>query len=426
MDLLSMTIPNPAVLWICYNLMVTIEILLIAWGQDMYRLKQIDYFLILPYLFLSAIGVVMVYSSSANVAVQNGSTPIAYLVKQLLFVFLGFILTGFMTAVNLKKIRTQNILMAFYGVFIVLCLYLLVKGKTVNGAAGWINFGPINLQPAEFLKFYLIIFTAQFLSAPKMRNDLLGGHWWQVMRIPLGMSALLIIMVLLQPDMGNATILSGIIFMMCLGSGISFKRSYAILGATAAIIVGVVFPISLKLYESGAIKSYKLARLVAFVDPFGHQRGTGQQLVNSYYALSNGGLFGVGLGNSIQKRGYLPEPNTDFIMAITGEELGLVAIIVILILLGMIVWRAVKIGIKSQNMFNALVCYGIATYFAIQAAINVGGVIGWLPITGVTFPFISYGGSSILSLTLCLGTLLNISAQERGRRSTNDGNSKTN
>ena len=170
------------------------------------------------------------------------------------------------------------------------------------------------------------------------------------------------------------------------------------------------------LSESGTVKSYKLARLVAFIDPFGHANGSGQQLVNSYYALSNGGVFGVGLGNSIQKRGYLPEPNTDFIMAITGEELGLIGVVIIMLLLGIIVWRIIRIGIRSADSFNTLVCYGVATYFAVQAFINVGGVIGWLPITGVTFPFISYGGSSMFSLTLSLGIVLNISADERRRR----------
>ncbi|WP_439794943.1 FtsW/RodA/SpoVE family cell cycle protein [Secundilactobacillus kimchicus] len=204
--------------------------------------------------------------------------------------------------------------------------------------------------------------------------------------------------------------------MMWLASGIPWRRSFRILVVTVAFIVCILFPIAVKLSESGAIKSYKLARVLAFVDPFGHASSAGAQLVNSYYALSNGGLFGVGLGNSIQKRGYLPEPNTDFIMAIVGEELGLVGIVVILILLAIIIGRAVQLGIRSTNGYYALLCYGIATYFTVQAVINVGGVAGVLPITGVTFPFISYGGSSMFSLTLALGTLLNISTRERKER----------
>ncbi|WP_461243994.1 FtsW/RodA/SpoVE family cell cycle protein [Secundilactobacillus muriivasis] len=382
----------------------------------MKRLRKLDYLIIVPYLMLCAIGIVMVYSASANVAIQNGSSPTAYLIKQVMWVIVGMGLTGFVTAMNFQKWQTKVVIIGGFGVFLLFFIYLLAKGKTVNGAAGWISFGPINLQPAEFVKFYLIILVAHALASPKRESELLGGHWWWTMRGPLIISAILTGLVFIQPDMGSASIITAIIYMMCLASGISVKRGWKIIGATFAGIVFVAFPIALKLSESGIVKSYKLARLVAFVDPFGHAKDTGQQLVNSYYALSNGGLFGVGLGNSIQKRGYLPEPNTDFIMAITGEELGLFAVIGILLLLGLIVWRTIKIGMHADNVFDTLVCYGVATYYAVQASINVGGVVGFLPITGVTFPFISYGGSSMLSLTLCLGLVLNVSARERGKK----------
>ncbi|KRK98250.1 cell division protein FtsW [Secundilactobacillus odoratitofui DSM 19909 = JCM 15043] len=382
----------------------------------MYRFKKIDYLLVVPYILLCAIGVIMVYSASANVAVQNGSSPIIYLFKQLIFVLIGIGITGFMTAFKLSRIRTERFLAIAYIIFLVTFIGLLIVGKTVNGAAGWIILPGFSIQPAEFVKYYLIIAVAQFLAAPGHQEDLLGGSWWYVMGAPLGLGLVLVLLVLLQPDMGSATIIVAIIFIMCLSSGISFRRSIVILGGAVAGLVLIVFPLALKLYESGVVKSYKLARLVAFVDPFGHARTSGQQLVNSYYALSNGGLFGVGLGNSIQKRGYLPEPNTDFIMAITGEELGAIGVSVILILLGIIIWRSIQVGIRAKSSFNTIVCYGIATYFAVQATINVGGVVGYLPITGVTFPFISYGGSSMISLTLCLGTLLNISGQEREKR----------
>lgn len=382
----------------------------------MKRLRKLDYLIIVPYLMLCAIGIVMVYSASANVAIQNGSSPTAYLFKQVLFVVLGMGLMTFVTAMNFRNLRIPVVLIGGFIGFLGLFVFLLAKGETVNGAAGWIFIGPFGLQGAEFVKFYLIVYVAHMLASAKREPDLLNGRWWWVMREPLILCAILTGLVFLQPDMGSASIITAIIYMMCLASGIPVKRSWKIIGATFAGIVFVAFPIALKLSESGIVKSYKLARLVAFVDPFGHAKDTGQQLVNSYYALSNGGLFGVGLGNSIQKRGYLPEPNTDFIMAITGEELGLFAVIGILLLLGLIVWRTIKIGMHADNVFDTLVCYGVATYYAVQASINVGGVVGFLPITGVTFPFISYGGSSMLSLTLCLGLVLNVSARERGKK----------
>lgn len=380
------------------------------------KLKDLDYWLVIPYLILCGIGVVMVYSSSSNVAVQMGSTPISYLFKQLLFVLIGFVIVLFMFMLPPHFIKSGKLMGLLYGGLAVALASLLLVGKTINGAAGWFRVGPFSIQPAELVKVVLILFMARSLTMSDTPDDIVDGHWWRSMWIPVVLSAVLIGLVFIQPDMGSAVIISAIVFIICLSSGYSFIKSYGILAGVAAFIAVIIFPIALKLSESGTIKSYKLARLVAFVDPFGHANGSGQQLVNSYYALSNGGLFGVGLGNSIQKRGYLPEPNTDFIMAITSEELGLIGVVIIMILLGIIIWQIIRIGIQASDSFNTLVCYGIATYFAVQAFINVGGVVGWLPITGVTFPFISYGGSSMFSLTLSLGIILNISAQERRKR----------
>ena len=380
------------------------------------KLKDLDYWLIVPYLILCAIGVVMVYSASSNVAVQMGSTPISYLFKQLLFVILGFCIVLVVFMIPRHVLADGQLTMVAYVFLLFALIGLLAVGQTVNGAAGWFRLGSFSIQPAELVKVVLILLMAKALSVPSWNDDVVGGHWWRGVRVPVLMCAIMVGLVLIQPDMGSAVIIATIIFIMCLSSGYSFKISYKILGGVTAVIALIVFPIALVLSESGTVKSYKLARLVAFIDPFGHANGSGQQLVNSYYALSNGGVFGVGLGNSIQKRGYLPEPNTDFIMAITGEELGLIGVVIIMLLLGIIVWRIIRIGIRSADSFNTLVCYGVATYFAVQAFINVGGVIGWLPITGVTFPFISYGGSSMFSLTLSLGIVLNISADERRRR----------
>ncbi|KRM94047.1 stage V sporulation protein E [Lentilactobacillus senioris DSM 24302 = JCM 17472] len=383
----------------------------------MKRLKKLDYFIVIPYLIMSIIGIIMVYSASANIGTQNGGSPTSYLIKQSVFVVLSLIIVTFMMFFNLNKLRNQKLLQWIEIAFYIGLVYLLMFGQSINGASGWINLGPVNLQPAEFLKFFLIIRIANFVD---LKQDELmdpDDSWWLTMRPTLIRTGLLLLLVLAQPDSGGFAINFMIVAIMLLASGIPWRRSVTILGGfILAIILSLMFVIEPLSKMDFAKSSYRIQRFVAFLDPFGHATGTGQQLVNSYYAISNGGLFGVGLGNSIQKTGYLPEPNTDFIMAILSEELGVLTVIMILFLLMVIVCRCVLLGIRSNDTFQSLVCYGGATYLTVQSLFNIGGVIGALPITGVTFPFISYGGSSILTLSLCIGVILNISDKQRQER----------
>jgi cell division protein FtsW len=173
-------------------------------------------------------------------------------------------------------------------------------------------------------------------------------------------------------------------------------------------------------------QSYQIKRLLAFFHPFKLENSVGRQLVNSYYAISNGGWFGVGIGNSIQKKGYLPEPYTDFIMSVITEELGIIGAIVVLGILFFLIGRIVLVGIRAQSAYRSLVCYGIGAWLFVQTLFNVGAMSGLLPITGVTLPFISYGGSSMLMLSAAIGLAMNVSCveqvererqQERGRTS---------
>jgi len=196
-------------------------------------------------------------------------------------------------------------------------------------------------------------------------------------------------------------------------SGIPYFVGVGFFAGAVAAFEWVLVPLMSRLPQSVLSNSYQLRRFLGFLNPFKTASGAGTQLVNSYYAISNGGLTGVGIGNSLQKRGYLPEPNTDFIMSITAEELGLIGVLLIMGLLLVIVIRMIYIGVRSNNTFNILVCYGVAAYLTIQTFINIGGIVGLIPITGVTFPFMSYGGSSMMVLTLSLGLVLNISALEK-------------
>lgn len=382
----------------------------------MKRLKKLDYFIVFPYLVMSIIGIIMVYSASANIGTQNGGSPTSYLIRQSIFVVLSLFIVGFMMFLNLKKLRDKRFLnIVGVGFFIVLT-GLLFFGQSVNGASGWIHLGPISIQPAEFLKFFLIIRTANIIDE---RQDELAipENWWSTMKVTLIKNGILLLLVLLQPDSGGFAINFMIVMVMLLASGISWKKSITILGGFIAVILLVLkFAVEPLSHLPWIQSSYRIQRFVAFVDPFGHATGSGQQLVNSYYAISNGGLFGSGLGNSIQKTGYLPEPNTDFIMAIVSEELGVIMVIFILFLLMVIVTRCILLGTRSNSTYQSLVCYGVATYLTVQSLFNIGGVVGILPITGVTFPFISYGGSSTMTLSLCIGIILNISDKQRKER----------
>ena len=375
------------------------------------KLHYMDYVLFIPYLILSGIGVVMVYSSSSYVAAQNGSTPTGYLVKQLIWVVLGLVIT--LVCMNLKiDIFKQTRLLGILGFAMLFVLVLLrLIGQSINGAAGWIILGPVSIQPAEFCKFYLIIYLASIIS---QREAHFGVARMRELGAQFVMLFAMILLIFVQPDLGGATINLAIAAVILFASGISYF--VGVFAGAVAAFEWILVPLVSRLPQSAFANSYQLRRFLGFLNPFKTASGAGTQLVNSYYAISNGGLTGVGIGNSLQKRGYLPEPNTDFIMSITSEELGLIGILLIMGLLLVIVMRTIYIGVRATNTFNALVCYGVAAYMTIQAFINVGGIVGLIPITGVTFPFMSYGGSSMMVLTLSLGLVLNISALEKMAR----------
>ena len=366
-----------------------------------------------PYLVLCMIGIVMVYSASSAIEMQNGGTPTSYLIKQTIYVIMGICCLLFGANYPLKHYRTPRFLRDSTLAMIGMLLFVLVLSHAVNGAKGWINLGVINIQPVEICKIYFILYLSDRMARVRARNDHFissGGGPWLVV-------ALCLLLIVLQPDIGGMAInvmIVAVLFLAC-----DFRWSFGI--SILLIIPIMCYLLVEKAVESGLIHGYRMARFVAFLNPFGNASGSGSQLVNSYYAISNGGVFGSGLGNSVQKMGYLPEPNTDFIMSITSEELGLVGISVILILLMIIICRMIQIGVRSNSIYEMLLCYGSATFILIEAFFNIGGVLGLLPITGVTFPFISYGGSSMLILSFTVGIIMNISIQQNKQRALRRG-----
>lgn len=381
------------------------------------KLRYLDYSILIPYLILSTIGVIMVYSASSDILLVNGFSPSVYMKRQIIYFVAAFLFFGIPCfALKLKIFKNRKFVMSYLSISFLMLFFLIVlkvisHGKAaINGAVGWINLGFINIQPVEVAKLSLVLYLAFVLS--RRDGKFVPGQIWHNLFGPTVISFMMIGLVILEPDFGGSAILFMIVFVMYSVSGIPTKLAvYWLIG----LLVGIVLlMLVLLVWTPGFIKdSYQFQRLLAFVHPFKLEKTGGAQLVNSYYAIHNGGLFGVGLGNSMQKRGYLPEPYTDFILSITAEELGVIGAIVIISLLFFLMWRIMEVGIHADSQFNALVCFGVVTMIFTETLFNVGAVLGLLPITGVTLPFISYGGSSMIVLTAALGLVLNISAAEK-------------
>ncbi|EEQ26276.1 FtsW/RodA/SpoVE family cell cycle protein [Lactobacillus gasseri] len=381
------------------------------------KLRYLDYSILIPYLILSTIGVIMVYSASSDILLVNGFSPSVYMKRQIIYFVAAFLFFGIPCfALKLKIFKNRKFVMSYLGISFLMLFFLIVlkvisHGKAaINGAVGWINLGFINIQPVEVAKLSLVLYLAFVLS--RRDGKFVPGQIWHNLFGPTVISFMMIGLVILEPDFGGSAILFMIVFVMYSVSGIPTKLAvYWLIG----LFIGIVLlMLVLLVWTPGFIKdSYQFQRLLAFVHPFKLEKTGGAQLVNSYYAIHNGGLFGGGLGNSMQKRGYLPEPYTDFILSITAEELGVIGAIVIITLLFFLMWHIMEVGIHANSQFNALVCFGVVTMIFTETLFNVGAVLGLLPITGVTLPFISYGGSSMIVLTAALGLVLNISAAEK-------------
>lgn len=381
------------------------------------KLQFLDYGILVPYLVLVIFGIIMVYSASSNILQVNGFAPATYAIRQGIYVAAAFLLFGIpIFALKLDVFKNRRFAFFFLLFTTLMLLYLffvkLIRGNAaaVNGAVGWINLGFINIQPLEVAKLSLVTYLAFVLS--RRDGKFIPGQIWQNLSGPTIICAITILLVILEPDFGGSAILFMIVIVMYSVSGIPSRivlRWLLILALLVFGLVAIILAWNPKFLQS----SYQFRRLLAFAHPFKLERSGGAQLVNSYYAIHNGKLFGLGIGNSMQKRGYLPEPYTDFILSIISEEMGSVGAIGVIGLLFFLIWRITEVGVHAIDQFDALVCFGVATMIFTEAFFNIGGVLGLLPITGVTLPFISYGGSSMIVLTAGVALVLNIAANER-------------
>ena len=358
-------------------------------------IKYLDKPLLIVTIILFIIGLIMVFSASNVTAyMSHAVSPYNYFIKQLIFLITGLILSFIMIRFNTKSYG-----MFSWGLLIIATtslVILLMMGSAKNQALSWFDLGFISIQPSEFIKIITIVFLAHYYEKNKKKLNS-----WGKSLFPIGICGIIAGLIFIQPDLGTTIIYSVIVGIIFLSVPISKEIKYKTLFA----IVGLVGFGAVALLGSG--KGVLLERQMErfdFSNPCSKILSTGNQVCNCYIAINNGGLTGVGLGNSTQKYLYLPEPYTDFIYAIIVEELGVVTGIFIILLYIFILFRILMIGRKSPSNRGAVLCYGVATYIFLHIAINLMGIMGIMPMTGVPLPFMSYGGS----FTICLIAALTI------------------
>jgi len=359
-----------------------------------------DLKLLFPVLFLVGIGIVMIYSSSSAMALKKFKTDYYFLVKQGIFSVLGIMALVF----------CRHFPYRFYGLLVypilifawLLLLAVLVTGlgHSAGGALRWLRFGFFSFQPAEFARFALIIFLAYSMTKKESRIKEFSVGFLPHLLI-LGVFTALI---MLQPDFGSAVMLAVITWIMLFLGGVRLWH----LGSTLLVLLPIGYFVMIN-------ASYRFARLLSFMDPWKYPTDAGYQIVHSLMAFGTGGVWGTGIGKGYQKLFYLPEPHTDFIFSVIGEELGLIGVIAIIGLYILIFWRGLTIARTTSDTFGMFVAAGLTISIGLQVCVNMAVTLGLLPTKGLSLPFLSYGGSSLLVNMAAVGILMNIGANS-GRR----------
>ncbi|HEY3264021.1 MAG TPA: putative lipid II flippase FtsW [Actinomycetota bacterium] len=346
--------------------------------------------------FLTAAGVVMVLSASSVYACSTGSCFV-FFERQSAYAVVGIV--ALLVTARLPYAAWRRVAVPFLLAVVVLLLLVMhpTTGVEAQGSARWIALGPMTIQPSELAKLVVVVFAAAVLSRPRTANAEL---WHTALPLIAGVG-IVAALVFLQPDLGTTIVIVGATAALLFAAGVRL-RVLAIVGAALAAV-------SLAL-----LKPYQWARITAFLHPERNRQNTAYQLYQSLIALGSGGWFGVGLGASRQKWMYVPNAHTDFIFSILGEELGLAGELVVLTAFGTLLYAGVRVAAKAADPFGRLLASGIVAWFGIQIVVNLGGVTGLLPITGVPLPFLSYGGSSLVVSLAAVGVLMNV-AQEPAR-----------
>ncbi|WP_059170009.1 FtsW/RodA/SpoVE family cell cycle protein [Bacillus sp. FJAT-27445] len=364
-------------------------------------LKSYDYSLIAIIAMLSIFGLVMVYSASMAFAVHRyGVAPDHFFLKQRLFLLGGAVIFCFFAFFPYKIMRSTRFLVPMVLLSLAGLGGILVFGKVAGNAQSWYEVGGISIQPSEFAKLGVII----YLSAVYAKKQSYINEFNKGVVPPLMYLVVICVLIMLQPDYGTAGIIMLIATFVILSSGMNWKNIVKLIGVGAVLLT--IFAIG---FHDHIFSAERLERFTVLEDPFRDEQDEGFHLTNSLLAIGSGGVTGLGLGKGVQKLGYLPESHTDFIIAVIAEELGILGVSFVLFCLGFIVLKGIRIGMKCKDPFGSLLALGISSMIGIQSVINLAGVSGMIPLTGVPLPFVSYGGSSIIQLAIAAGILVNVS-----------------
>lgn len=353
--------------------------------------KRYNLFLFISVLLLITFGIIMIYSSSYIWAEYKYNDAFKYLKQQFIFAILGLILMYFISKIDYKiYYKKANLIL---GICLFLLILVLIPGIGVerNGSQSWFSIFSFSIQPSELAKLGMIIFTAKYLS------NLKKSTFKEI--IPILIILFLIFgLIMLQPDFGTGSILVMSIISLFFISGIDMKFFYYTIGVGVLGAIGLI-----------VIAPYRMERIISFINPWNDPLGTGFQIIQSLYAIGPGGLLGQGFLNSRQKQFYLPEPQTDFIFSIICEEFGIIGACFVIITFIALCYSGIKIALRQENLFGKYLVFGLIFQIIFQAGLNLAVVVGLIPVTGVTLPFLSYGGSSLLVSMASIGIILNIS-----------------
>jgi rod shape determining protein RodA len=366
------------------------------------RAARLDWVLMLAAGALLAVGALLVWSATSTSTDLTDGDPAAYLKRQLVNIAIGTVLGVMVAATDHRWVRILAPLV--YVASVLGLLLVLVMGSTINGSRSWIQVGGMSVQPAEFAKLAVVIGMA-LLVAERTEGALSTTARWEVGSVDVaGMLLIAAVpagLILLQPDLGTMLVLTATVFGVVAVSGAG--RGW-LLGLFAGGLLTATVAVRLHV-----LKDYQLDRFMAFTNPGLDPQGAGYNTVQARIAIGNGGIFGQGLFEGSQtSAGFVPEQHTDFVFTVAGEELGLVGSAVIIALLGVVLWRALRIAMRSDDLFGRVAAAGIACWFGFQAFQNIGMCLGIMPVTGVPLPLVSYGGSSMFASLMAIGLLQNI------------------